>query len=237
MKYTWFIILLIFTFSYGQFSSWGGYSPAFSSFVSEETEVDPYASYLFHETFDATGYDDTGWVETGTVDEDYTTVALEGTQSLYIADATAYTLNSLSDSLAELYVHLMFRTSDASPASQTTIFSMSSGTTNLFYLQLRTTGVLRLYHGTTVVNGTHTLSNDTAYHVWLYYKKGTGANGVATAWYGTDKDKPASAEISITNGNGVKEMKGFFFNNADAANMNIIFDQLVIDDANFTTVP
>ena len=228
-------ILLLLSSAYPQYRGFSSYS-GFKSYTNSSGEVDPYAAYFFAETFDATGYDNT-WAETGTVDEDYTTTVLQGTQSLYIADGTAYTIHTLSDSLAELYVHFIFRSTDVSPASQTTIFSMRSGTTQIFYAQLRTTGVSRLYTGTTVVNGTHTLSNDTAYNVWLYYKKGTGANGISTLWYSTNGVKPGSAEISITNGNAVKEMGSLLFNNGDAANMNIIYDQLIINETNFTTVP
>jgi len=223
--------LLCFVFLFGGFTNYAGYN----KFL--KTTTDPYAQYEFSETFDVAGYDNAGWSETGTVDEDYTTTVLEGAQSLYIADGTAYTVYTLSGSYSECYVHFMYRVDDATPASQEVVFMMRADAVAQLYISQRTTGVWRIYNTVSAANGTNALANNTTYHVWLYYRAGTGANSISRLWFSTGKTKPAIAEVEITDGSATASINNILPYNDTDANQNRIFDQIIFDESDITSVP
>lgn len=208
--------------------------------------VNPCANLLICQNFEGTGYDNSeSWSETigtgGIVDEDDTTATvLRGSQQLKIyggnAGQNSFTYASFAGQ-DTVYGHFMYKPTDATPSGTTDVFLIEdSGGTALLKLTLGTDGKFVLYHGTKTCNGNTALSDGTAYHLWVKYTKGTGGNGVADFYVGTDTNRPASKDCtsSITAGTAT----------AQAARVKLraslqntwYFDQVIVDETEFTTV-
>lgn len=160
-----------------------------------------------------TGYDSgLAWSETvgtnGVVEAaDTTATVLRGTQQLklYAGDAGQYSISRTTNAYASpatTYVHFRWKTPDTTPSSSDDFFYILDSSGNILCcLKLITTGTVRLYHGTAYQASAGTLSNDTLYHIWIEYTKGTGSDGVAKVWIGTTSTKPGSTfTTNVTNG-------------------------------------
>lgn len=164
-------------------------------------------SYVFNETFDASGFDNAGWTESnsGEILEDYTTspAPLEGTQSLYFdvtstrtADTPSFATNST------LWVRFMLHNSEAAlPGAARSIFALKDtvGGTTVCSLLHETDGDLTLAQGSTTSRTTASLTTNTTYYIWVRYTAGSGSNGAADVYWSTDTTKGA-AKASITTG-------------------------------------
>jgi hypothetical protein len=196
---------------------------------------------LLCQNFEGTGYDNSeSWTESGeetyTVNEDYTSTILRGTQSLYMYAADVSTLGETKAALGATYTELygFFRirlvTLPLVPYSVISLFDDSANQPFLLYIDID--GSLSINHGSTEGYGTFEMSAGTTYYVWWYWQKGTGVNGVAWVKIDTDNTIPVSNDCSITAGNSAYSATKFgFIVGAYTGIHSFIIDQVLVDNA------
>jgi len=193
---------------------------------------------LVCQNFEGTGYDNSeSWTESGAPDEDWTGTILRGSQSLLLDDNDNVYLAFTAQS--EIWTHFLFQTVDATPASDLFIMRLTNGTTTQVYLRLKTSGVLRAesLYGVYAQGGS--LADNTTYHIWTRYKKGTGVNAEVDVYYGTSATIPESATISFSNGTGTLDINRITLladPSSGTATADVFIDQVLVDDASIGSV-
>lgn len=207
------------------------------------------ADYLVCQNFEGAGYDNSEtWTEggTGTKDEDYATAPapLCGSQSLGI-DATAATGSTYGTfaSTDEVWMHFLYYVPAAAPASNNIISSVQAGASGRGAVLYRTDGAWGMQHGSVFWNsGATKPTAATLYHVWWHYvpetNPGVSNDGVNELWWGTTVNRSEATSVAQqSNGNGDGAITRWYFNNGIAGTGVYIFDQGLLDNAEFTTVP
>lgn len=167
-------------------------------------------TYLFQETFDATGFDIAGWTESfpSETKEDWTTAPapLEGAQSLYF-DVTAtrsIDTTNFTASATTLWLSFLWHNNEGTlPAAIRTpvTFKHAIGGTTLATMQLETDGDVTVLNGTASNRSTDSLATNLTYRVWFQYAPGTGANGTAAIYWTTNlSGSKGSAKCSVSSG-------------------------------------
>lgn len=189
-------------------------------------------AFLVSENFEGTGTP-SGWTTlTGTPNYDYTTVPLEGSQSLYLSTAAA-AHRAIVDftSGPEYWIYFLLRiTNGSAPAGNRTIGGghVTGSTTVYAFLQVNLN--LKVLWGTAAATAT-ALSLDTTYHVWLHIKKGTGTNGIVDVGFSTNGVRPTSGGTfsQDTANTGTSDVARFSFGTtATNTNVDMIYDKVRI---------
>lgn len=150
---------------------------------------------------DCDGYDaDQDWC-----DYDATSPApLKGTHSFGLRGTSSTNANkSIASSVSEFYIEFTVRiTSTASGYLPIRVLSSSTNMASVY----NNAGTLRVHHGTSYTNTSFTtFSNNTTYHMGVYYKAQTGSgttDGIARFWINTSGDfVVGDLKLSVTNGN------------------------------------
>lgn len=147
------------------------------------------APYLFRETFDATGYDNStagDWTETGTPDEDCTTVPcpLTGSGQSFSADfgqAAKTKVIAFTNGKGSVEGLVHFESLDN--PGDTTFVALYNGTTQLGEITVRAAGTIKMYHGAVSSTSSSTLSAATTYHYWVEYEPNSGATDGKLRFY------------------------------------------------------
>lgn len=214
----------------------------------ESPVVDECLDKLVCQNFEGTGYDNSeSWTEYvgagGTVDEDDTTATvLRDSQQLKIyAGDSGSTSNAYASFTAqsELWFHVRVKFPDGTPTNATYFLTLSDGSSTSAFVSLLTTGAIRAYQGTVYVAGGSTpplFTNDTAYHIWGYYKASDAgmSNGKMTIWVGTGTTRPEATECSVNTGTAETTVARILLQ--EKYQGTAYFDQVIVDDASFTTV-
>lgn len=162
--------------------------------------------YLLNENFEAApGYDNVGWTETGTVNEDSTTSPLVGAQSLRLGGGSsiAWTQSPSWTAQSTVYTYFRFRTSGNPAATRRFFFIRDVSATDVCLIALNSDGTILVRAGTSGGNNTvGTLTAATDYHFWVKYIKGTGANATVECGFSTDGIKPSSGNNFQTHTTG-----------------------------------
>jgi len=193
------------------------------------------------QNFEGTGTDNgETWTKGGTtanVDFDATGVILRGAQSCSITNAgEAYSIH-LGANLAEFWFHTMYQTAALSTGDHLDLIQIrDSADATFLTIRIRNVSpgppVMQIKNGTIYSgNGTTTVAIDTVYHIWGYYKN----DGHATVWLGTNTSRPASAEVTMTNGDSTASAHSVKLYRRSETMLEY-FDQVLLDDAEFTTV-
>src|SRR6266436_2575357 len=94
---------------------------------------------------------------------------------------------------------------------------------------------LLLLHGTVNASATTPIVENTTYHVWVEWTKGTGANGTMKLYLSTTGDKPELPEAQITTGTG-KAPRTMIFGST-IAGQDFIVDRIRVDDIEIGSSP
>ena len=189
--------------------------------------------FMFCQNFEGTGYDNSEtWTEGGTVDEDYTTTVLRGSQSCSLADSSSIRHNT-GGTYTEIYAFARYRFADATPTSSTYIYKNLDGSADFGGLKLLTTGRLSCDHGAQSNVSSGSLSSDTTYYIWIHFKASTGAgDGIMSATVSTTRN-PAEATAAL----GCSEEAGddadtnidtVYFGSSAAGGAGVIVDQVLV---------
>lgn len=165
----------------------------------------PPTSPLISEHFEAAGYDEMNWNENlgtplGTIDEDYTSAPLAGSQSLRIVKSTAdqtYIAKSIPAGMGtDRWAHIICRfttlPTEDTPFLQFWESSFASHCSAVSILSVANGSKLRVYQGAVTGTTTDSVLIDTTYHIWFLYNDGTGANGFGYVGFSTDGTRPTS---------------------------------------------
>lgn len=149
------------------------------------------ASYLLEENFEGAnnGYDLTGWTEVLSPNQNYTTLPLQGSESLRITGDAEYTYHTFTGQ-TEVDVYFKFR-ADVLPTTPAQCLSMTTAGlgANLLIVRVFDTGELGIRHGTIDIAATSApISAATDVHVWAHYKN----DGTGTIAWSTTGTRPVS---------------------------------------------
>jgi hypothetical protein len=205
--------------------------------------ADECAGYLVCQNFEGTGYDHSEtWTETadGTVDEDYTTTVLRGSQSLYINDSTGTNETNIQFGTTNP-VYYFFRYRPVSHSGNDQIMRMTttaaSASGNLLHLDSAPSYPLRAYHGTITADGTVSLAAGTTYYIWGKYQAASGgSNGIHQVWIGTSGLKSeATLDIDMSTGDDTDQAGRIYLNNNGVGEG--IYDQVLVKSTEIGDAP
>jgi len=187
-------------------------------------------SYLLSEGFEGVGFENTGWTTFSTSDPDYAASPLVGSQSLRCNGTSSFIQRPFAPGNS-FYCYFQVRWLAYSPFKfvvdwlDSSINSVTRVVTDGFPNRLH------IVHGEANVTGTTVLAENTTYHVWVEWTRGTGANGTMSLFLSSTGVKPGSPEATITTGSGINPIAAFDVGPFDAAtSTDVIYDRILIDD-------
>jgi hypothetical protein len=218
-------------------------SPAWAGFgmvVDAGGGVAAVTAFGISQNFEGTGYDNSEtWSESGTVDEDYTTTALRGSQSFYAGSGANNSTITLSAAQGEVWGHCMFRFTSTYSGDVAQILQLQDASNNqlaLFTVQ-DTSYFPRAYQsGGTGTSISASLSANTTYHLWIHALK--GSTSTVEMWVGTTTTRPSDvAESWITfTGTWTADIAKLRIGQGVSSGTGVIIDQVILSDSEFTTV-
>lgn len=194
----------------------------------------PGATYLVAEDFEGTGTPD-GWSSSGTVDYDFVTTVLAGSQSLgvsYGSSNSAYAQVAF-DGQDTVWVYCQFQCNALFTSADTILGLYDSSGNYICQVNMDTNGVLYLKTtgGEASSDTTAALEAGTTYHLWLQCTKGTGNNGTSSLYISETSTRPASPDKSDSDGDFTNQISRVRFQARGQADQHCIFDEVHIDDA------
>lgn len=168
------------------------------------------AAYLLSESFEGTGYENS-WTEAGTPNEDYTTVVLDGSQSLGLVSSGDSSYASFA-AQSSVWFYCMFRFPSATNNNTSHLIQLrDSGGAEVCGMRFASGGVYTISHGTAnASSAASAYASATTYHIWLHYTKGTGANGTLDLYFSSTSTQPGSPSLSITTGTATADAAQIF---------------------------
>lgn len=200
-------------------------------------------SYYLLETAEGSGFSYGAWSKSGdagyVVDPDYQTNKISGNDSVYIyrlsfGVTSCYRNITLSD---EIWARFRFKFFTL--RENVRFFSITDASTAAL-LNLRVTGgKLRLTSSATGTDSTESLAANTHYWVWVHYKKGTGTNAIAEAWFSESNTKPDNSSgfySYITNATRTTQARTIYLEQSGSSvsgDSRGIYDNLVVSTNSF----
>jgi hypothetical protein len=180
-----------------------------------------------------------GWTNSGTVNWDYISNLLEGNQLLYITGPGVGAGNNTRVDFgdqAEVWVYFKLALTGSAPTSAKTIGGLGpngGAITQLFQID----SSLRPSFGGAQTTDPFLLN--TAYHVWLHYRKGTGSNGIVEIGFSTDGTKPTSGNKwkKSTTYIGINNAGRLSLGTTTSTTINIKFDKIRVDNSEIGSNP
>lgn len=175
-----------------------------AQFLLNPYRFGPSAPSYLNQNFEGTGYDNGETWNTfaggGTIDPDYTTSPIAGSQSLRIStssnSAAAWRDFTNGDSI---YLSFRYRLDSVTGSSEILTLHTNGSVTYNGYIQIAAGGVMRVSSGGQVNDTSTAIPTATDLWVWCEIEKGTGANGAMRAGWSTTSTKPTlSASGTVT---------------------------------------
>lgn len=215
-------------------------SATFLDLISSGSSAFDCSPYDICQNLEGAGYDNSEtWTETlngATINEDYSTSPILGSQSLSVLDGgvDGWTQASFSAHADETVTHVYFQMRVDVDVSETAyIVRLYDGAGNAGYVSLLTNGHLKLYSGTGEDEGTTDVSGGGVFHVWFDWKTEIGSgNGIMHLYVSANSTKPGSSEATITNGTadypGIDTLQ---IRATGSNNCVIIYDKILVSDS------
>jgi len=186
-------------------------------------------TFLVDEGWEGVGIP-SGWSSTtGTPNYDYSAVPLSGSESLYLSIAAAAHRCAVDfTNMDEAWFYFLMRyTNGSAPggARNVATIALNGSTTAVANFQIAAT--LRFNFG--AANTTLVTTVDTTYHVWLHYKKGTGANSVIDIGLSTTGIRPTSGSgyAEVLNGAATSQVGRIMLGTiVTTTNFDFIYDNV-----------
>lgn len=209
---------------------------------------------LLFETFDAaSGYDLSGWGEVlngGTVDENYTSTVLSGTQSLFIdgaPDDPTYTTNGFAAN-GHVWIYFQCRviSADVPPPEMSLVRLLDGGGATLMKVTYDAGDFpnMRIYGPSMALgyspNGS--ITPGVTYHFWVEFNKNNGANAFVSLAFSTSPIRPTSGDnyVQGTEATSPTDVSVVMFGSPtdeNGSNGSRIYDYLLIDDEQIGNYP
>jgi hypothetical protein len=189
----------------------------------------PGVTYVLEENFEGTGIP-SGWTAgNATHDYDYTTTALQGSQSYrQTGAATSPSLTSTTftgASTMEAYTRIRFI---SLPTAAYRAFYLLNGTAECIRISVTATGAVEVRAGGgTAVSTTDTMTTGVTYHLWCRYVAGSGANAFGSVAWSTDGTRPTSGNKyrESTNGTATLNPDRIRYGVANGNTFDVIYDR------------
>jgi hypothetical protein len=201
-------------------------------------------TYLVQQDFEGAGYDNgETWTEagTGTINEDYTTSPLVGSQSLRLAYTSQSGTTTVALPADQASLDVYFRVNFAAvPASGKVFLRLrDAGGTTICRVEVATSNRITIRHGTGAATTTNGVSSATTYSFFLTFTKGSGANGIANIGYSTDDTRPTSGNtyVSVSNGTSTADVRDIMFGPENTSTWEAQVDKVRADNATIPSSP
>ena len=192
----------------------------------------PASGYLVEENFE-TGLAPSGWTTTSGWTWNNTSPVFQGTYSPRVNDFGAPHAYKAFTGQSEVFAYFVYRTADVTPSSDgrnLARFTDSSGNTQVFISQ-KSDGTVRLMWGDfAALDVTGALADNTWYHFWLRYKKGTGANAITSIGISTDGIRPTSGSYykELLTGTFTTDAARVYIEGQNGMGVNTYFDRYLV---------
>jgi hypothetical protein len=220
---TLFLLLLTAACCFGQ--GFDFTNPAFVGAIETVTASSPPVTYLVEENCEGTGTP-SGWTDSGTVNWDYTTTALQGTQSRAVPSGGDFSNYTIADqSTVEFYCQFQFH---VLPNVRGTMAALrTSGDSAVCLFRLGTDGTVSVYaDGSDSTATVGAMSVDTKYHVWMRFVSG----GTCTIAFSTDGTRPTSGNNFTSKTGGVANAGLVRLQGITETGANTIWDRILVLD-------
>src|SRR5262249_23231251 len=139
-----------------------------------------------------------GWTAIGSPNPDYSAAPLHGAQSLRCTGSQLIRRSFQYSS--SFYMYFQARWLIWSPFNNVVDWEDSNtATTASVYAD---SSKLLLMHGGVQALGSTTILENTTYHIWVEWTRGSGNNGTMRLYLSTSGIKPSTPDASISNGTG-----------------------------------
>lgn len=200
----------------------------------------PASSSLLYEDAEGTGTP-SGWVDTGTVNWDYTTTVLAGSQSFSIASNASgggwYSSKTFTPG-ATRYGRLIWRASAVNTTPVMIDIRGADGSTRCFYFMTSNVGAPQLRDpdtGLRASGSSGVFTSATTYYLWWRYTAGTGTNAVIDIHHGTSKIKSEATLLSTTAGEGTEQAGSIRLGTSNYT--LVIFDAIEVSETELGDFP
>lgn len=189
----------------------------------------------FSQIIDTENFEETGspssfssWNDVG-ADFDFTADPIVGDKSMMLKkSATLAQRCYFSSSLDSLYIFYICRFDSGFDATGSRPLTRFYGMEAAMYTNA--SEQLALYAGSVSVPFAGvTWTADTQYYIWIFIKKGTGADAICRLWRSTKPTKPASVTAEVTDGNSTSQASRVYFHSA-AAQFAHTVDEIIISE-------
>ncbi|HEX7863149.1 MAG TPA: fibronectin type III domain-containing protein [Verrucomicrobiae bacterium] len=180
---------------------------------------------LLNEGFEATGYDNGGWVELGNPNQDYTNIRLADTQSIRATGGNQFYRVFTNAQSLHLYTQVRWTSFNTNHAA---IGLISAQNTASGFLSVGTDRTLQLLHGSASSARSTALSANITYHLWLDWTAATSQAGTMALYLSTTATKPTTPTLTLNSGNGVAYERLYF--GTPTTGPVMLFDNICLDD-------
>ena len=188
------------------------------------------AATLLNEGFEGPGYENTGWTvpsqSTSAPDPDYAATPLVGSQSLR-CNGVSFIQRPFVNS-TEFYAYSQVRWLAWSDF-RVVLDWLNSDNTSVATVYADFGRRLQVIHGGVANRGNTVINDNTTYHLWVEWTKGTGENGTMKLFLSTTGFKPATPEAIVTTGRG--GALAFFDIGPFGNGADVVYDNVIIADA------
>lgn len=184
-------------------------------------------TYLVNEGFEPKGYENAGWYEIGTPNEDYTSTVLSDTKSL--RSSNGQQIYRLLNSSTNLYLYTQLRWT--SWRTDHTVIDLADATGNAagFLWASASLDTLSIYHGQASARGTTKLKTGVTYNIWIDWTAAPlGTGGTMSLYISNTPDRPLLPEASLATGTGGPLSRVYF--GAPSNGPVVLFDNICLSD-------
>lgn len=201
-------------------------------------------TYIIDQNFEGTGYDNSEtWSEfrvesQGIVNEDYTTLALVGSQSLYLESEDYRTVSAYISitPTGDVYFFLIVRVVGAVGTNASPVLILYDGSSiPVLEVKILSNSVISLNSGGDVDYSSVGITADTTTYMWGSYHAGTGSDSTADLYVATSDTKPGAATASITGGDETADVETVSL--SARYDCDTIVDHLLVDDVDIGSAP
>lgn len=190
-------------------------------------------SYLFKESLEAPGFENSGWLTNSTAVSAFTP-AIDGSYSLKLPSACNATNSFASNGTIYAFFMIEGLATNGNGASICSLLDSADAT--MAVVKLTSADVFRLELGTGVNNSSVSMATTgSVYYVWLDYQQGTGANAVGHLYVATTSTKPGSASATVSNGSTTGQASKIKL--ATGSGIQMVYDKIRVSLSNIGSSP
>jgi hypothetical protein len=192
-------------------------------------------TYLVSEDCEGTGVP-SGWANNGTPNWDFNNPALAGSQSLFLDAASKFPTKTFT-ATPDIWIYLQFQITNTTGWNRDIVVCGDSSSAELVKVRPTANREFNLIVGAaSTLSAVNVWNEDTTYHAWLHYIKGTGSDAKAYLYWATNTAvRPSSPLLSKENGTPTADAATVWFRGMDGSAS--IIDTIRVDDVEIGSNP